>query len=189
MEIFIPEFESICQAPLPKPARIGCSSLQDVYIDKLDGKIGADYYKRASSQWQDEIRRCYDELRRYQDASEAYMNEGVDLLILARDAEQIFHKHQGISRKRLLNFVLSNCTWKDAQLTANFRKPFDLLLECVTPQTSPKSGNGYYDAGKENWLRFAREFRTLCLAPDRALKEKLEAIRHDEFGWLRRTGT
>ncbi|GGZ38459.1 hypothetical protein GCM10011273_26320 [Asticcacaulis endophyticus] len=40
----------------------------------------------------------------------------------------------------------------------------------------------------ENWLRFAREFRTLCLTPDRILKAQLEAIRRDEFGWLRRTG-
>lgn len=126
--------------------------IEAVYTDKLDGKISAEYYKRASSQWQDEMRRCHDELRRYQEASEAYMNEGVDLLILAQDAEEIFQKHEGASRKRLLNFVLSNCTWKDAQLSANFRKPFDLLLENTTSQHDPKSGDGYDDAGKENWL-------------------------------------
>jgi hypothetical protein len=31
--------------------------------------------------------------------------------------------------RHFLNSVLSNCTWKDGQLTATYRQPFDLLAE------------------------------------------------------------
>ncbi|MFT3995986.1 MAG: recombinase family protein [Asticcacaulis sp.] len=126
--------------------------IEAAYVDKLDGKVSADYYKRAMAQWQEELRRCHDDLKRYEQASEAYMDEGVNLLILAREAHTIFETQTGIARKKLLNFVLSNCKWAHGELIADFRQPFELLKERLAPQNRPEKGDGYDDAGKENWL-------------------------------------
>jgi hypothetical protein len=57
------------------------------------------------------------------------MDEGVQLLELARNAQLLFAKQEPREKYRLLNFVLSNCTWGDGEVVATFREPFDLLAE------------------------------------------------------------
>lgn len=90
--------------------------LDTVYVDKLDGKISEDHYYRISNQWKDELRRCQEDLPRFQEANHTYMDDGVSLLRLAREAHNIFESHEGATRRKLLTFVLSNCTWKGACL-------------------------------------------------------------------------
>jgi site-specific DNA recombinase len=57
------------------------------------------------------------------------MDEGVQLLELARNAQNLFAKQEPREKRRLLNFLLSNCTWEDGEVVATFRQPFDLLAE------------------------------------------------------------
>jgi hypothetical protein len=48
---------------------------------------------------------------------------------LARNAQRLFERQEPRQKRRLLNFVLSNCTWEDGEVVATFRQPFDLLAE------------------------------------------------------------
>lgn len=57
------------------------------------------------------------------------MNEGVQLLELARNAQRLFAKQEPREKRRLLNFLLSNSTWEDGEVVATFGQPFDLLAE------------------------------------------------------------
>jgi hypothetical protein len=57
------------------------------------------------------------------------MDEGTQILELARNAQQLFERQKPRQKRRLLNFVLSNCTWEDGEVVATFREPFDLLAE------------------------------------------------------------
>jgi site-specific DNA recombinase len=41
----------------------------------------------------------------------------------------LFERQEPRQKRRLLNFVLSNCTWNDGEVVATFREPFDLLAE------------------------------------------------------------
>ena len=58
---------------------------------------------------------------------ETYVDEGVKLLELARKAHVLFRKQEPRKKRRLLDFVVSNCTWKGGELGATYRQPFDLL--------------------------------------------------------------
>ena len=51
------------------------------------------------------------------------------LLALARNVQRLFAKQEPREKRRLLDFVLSNCTWEDGNVVATFRQPFDLLAE------------------------------------------------------------
>ena len=62
-------------------------------------------------------------------ADRSYMNEGVQILELARNAQRLFAKQEPREKRRLLNFLLSNCTWDDGEVVATFRQPFDLLAQ------------------------------------------------------------
>jgi site-specific DNA recombinase len=57
------------------------------------------------------------------------MEEGAQILELARNAQWLFERQEPRQKRRLLNFVLSNCTWEDGEVVATFREPFDLLAE------------------------------------------------------------
>ena len=59
----------------------------------------------------------------------SYLEEGVRILELARNAQRLFKKQKSREKRRLLNFVVSNCSWKGGELTATLRQPFDLLAE------------------------------------------------------------
>ena len=96
--------------------------LDAMYVDKLDGRVDAAFFDKMASEWRAEQARCQREIDRQQEADKSYMEEGVQILELVRNAQRLFER-------RLLNFILSNCTWEGGELIATFRQPFDLLAE------------------------------------------------------------
>jgi site-specific DNA recombinase len=76
--------------------------------------------------WREEQNRCLREIERHESAEQTYMDEGVQILELARNAQRLFKRQEPRQKRRLLDFVLSNCTWKDGEVIATFRQPFDL---------------------------------------------------------------
>jgi site-specific DNA recombinase len=90
--------------------------------------------------------------RRLQAADRSYMDEGVQLLELARDAQRLFAKQEPREIRRLLNFLLSNCTWTDGQVVATFREPFDLLAESAVIAARAAAREPAKTAKTEMWL-------------------------------------
>src|SRR5207247_2764838 len=86
-------------------------------------------------EWRAEKDRCRREIERNQTADQSYMEEGVRILELARNARKLFEKQEPREKRRLLNFVVSNCSWKGGELTAALRQPFDLLAEITAIAT------------------------------------------------------
>ncbi len=61
-----------------------------------------------SNQWREEQNRCPREIDRHRSAEQSYMDEGVQILELARNAPRLFERQEPRQKRRLLNFVLSN---------------------------------------------------------------------------------
>ncbi len=80
------------------------------------------------------------------------MDEGVQLLELARNAQRLFERQDAREKRRLLNFVLSNCTWDDGEVVAAFRQPFDLLAETTAIAALSAVDGGADSAKREIWL-------------------------------------
>jgi site-specific DNA recombinase len=103
--------------------------LDAMYVDKLDGRIDSASFDRMANEWQAEQDRCLRQIEQHQSANQTYMKEGVQLLELARNAQRLFEKQESREKRRLLDFIVSNCSWKGGELTATLRQPFDLLAE------------------------------------------------------------
>lgn len=103
-----------------------------MYVDKLDGRIDARFFDQKQAEWRDEQNRLMDSIAEHQQANESYISEGVMLLELANRASELFAKQPASEKRRLLDFVLSNCTWKGGELTPNFRQPFDMIADMAT---------------------------------------------------------
>jgi DNA invertase Pin-like site-specific DNA recombinase len=123
-----------------------------MYVDKLDGLVDGAFFERMSNQWREKQNRCLRELERLQEADRSYMDEGVHLLELARNAQRLFAKQEPREKRRLLKFLLSNCTWADGEVFATFRKPFDLLAETAVSASRVTAGEMAKKTKTEIWL-------------------------------------
>ena len=101
--------------------------IHDAYVDKLDGRIDAAFFDRMSADWRRDQERCLRDIEQHQEADQSYLDEGVQLLELARNAQRLFAKQEAKEKRRLLGFRVSNCSWKGGELTTELRQPFDLL--------------------------------------------------------------
>jgi len=123
-----------------------------MYLDKLDGRVDRGFFDRMSAEWRSEQDRCTREITWHQSAEQAYLEEGVRLLDLAHNAKRLFAKQEPEQKRRLLNFVLSNSTWRDGELTATFRQPFDLLAETTTIVAQSGNAGGANSPRHPSWL-------------------------------------
>ena len=110
------------------------------------------FYEKMSNQWREEQNRCQRKIDRHQNADKSYLDEGVQLLELVRNAQRLFERQEPRQKRRLLNFVLSNCTWEDGEVVATFRQPFDLLAETTAIAARQEAGNTANSAKSEIWL-------------------------------------
>ena len=129
-----------------------------MYIDKLDDKIDGDFFDKMAGQWREAQTRCLRDIERHLEAEQSYMDEGVRILELARNAQSLFERQPAREKRRLLNFLLSNCTWEDGEVVANFRQPFDLLAETNTAVARLKPGSGGNSSKNESKDGFLRPF-------------------------------
>ena len=126
--------------------------IRAMYVDKLDGTVDAAFYDKMSSQWREEQGRCQREIDRLQTANQSYMDEGVQILELASNAQKLFESQEPRQKRRLLNFLLSNCSWEDGEVVATFRQPFDLLAETTAIAANRKATATAFSAKTEIWL-------------------------------------
>ena len=123
-----------------------------MYVDKLDGIVDTAFYDKMSSQWREEQNRCQREIDRLQTASQSYMDEGVQILELVSNAQKLLESQEPRQKRRLLNFLLSDCSWEDGEVVATFRQPFDLLAETTAIAASRKATATAISAKTAIWL-------------------------------------
>ncbi|WP_235362823.1 hypothetical protein [Brevundimonas diminuta] len=124
-----------------------------MYEDKLDGVISDDFYRRMQIVWREERDRCLKDIERHHSADDEYIDNGIALIRLGREAHDLFERASASEKRRVLNLVLSNCSWAHGELTAKFRQPFDLLSETIAQSTLPKKGETGDLPENEKWLR------------------------------------
>ena len=123
-----------------------------MYMDKLDGRIDNDFFDRKAAEFRSEQCRVMRDIETHQNANQSYIEEGIRLLDLAQRAHVLFENQRPAEKRKLLDFVLSNCRWKGGQLEAEYRKPFDMLAVVVAAQNTGGEGPAQEVAQNENWL-------------------------------------
>ena len=126
--------------------------LDGMYVDKLDGRIDTASFDRMAATWRAEQADCRRLIEQHETANQSYMAEGVRLLELARNARRLFEKQEAREKRRLLDFLVSNCSWKDGQLTAEFRQPFDSLAATAMAAATAAAEGRPESAKNEIWL-------------------------------------
>ncbi len=126
--------------------------LSAMYIDKLDGKIDSSLYDKLAGEWREEQLRCLSDIEHHQEAQRSYMDEGVQLLKLAQSAQRLFAKQDAREKRKLLDFLVSNCSWSNSELSVTLRKPFDLIAKTAAIDNRRKAAGTAFNSLSEKWL-------------------------------------
>ena len=97
--------------------------------------------------------RCQQAVRDLEVAGRAYIDDGVRLLALAHNARKLFDAQPEFEKRRLLDFVLSNCTWGHGQIMAAYKQPFDIIAKKPISLVSIAERKTRRESRNENWLR------------------------------------
>jgi site-specific DNA recombinase len=125
--------------------------IEAMYVDKLDGRVDTVFFDRKAAEWRAEQGRLLRAIEEHQTADQTYLEEGIRLLELGCRAHELFQKQEPREKRRLLDFVLSNCTWKNGELQATFRQPFDLLIASTKAYEHKKAAGVASNGLFENW--------------------------------------
>ena len=98
-------------------------------MDKLDGQIDGAFFEEMSAEWRKEQEFCLKQIEQLRSADQSYLADGVRLLELANNARSLFDRQEPREKRRLLDFLVSNSTWKDGELHATLKQPFDMIAE------------------------------------------------------------
>ena len=79
--------------------------------------------------WQEEQANILATIEKHKDANTNYYVQGIHLLELAQKAYSLYLQQTPTQRRRLLNFLLSNCTLDAGNLDSTYKKPFDLMAK------------------------------------------------------------
>jgi hypothetical protein len=153
------------------------SKLDRGYEDFVSGRILEEFWTRKSKEWEGELQTA-DAERSYLEVPRPLTTTTAErILELAKKVENIYKSQEPAEQRRLLETVLSNCTFDRGTLSPSYRKPFDLLVR----------GNETGDWRRE-WdsSAFALRASARSHAWQRAIPPKL-ALSSDasEGGWRR----
>ena len=94
---------------------------------------------------------------RLSEADNAYIDDGIALLGFAKDARRMFAEADFSGKRNILHHLLSNCSHKDGEVSATFRKPFDIIVKSL-PRAKASEGASSAKIGQSRkWLRVGFE--------------------------------
>jgi len=113
---------------LHKQQKLLHKRLDQIYDDKLDGIIEEGLWLRKQKEYKQELAFVEKSLAQHSKANLYYIDSGVQLLELAKNAYRLYEKQSPHQQRKLLNFLLLNSSLKDGNLDYTYRKPFDWIV-------------------------------------------------------------
>ena len=103
------------------------NSLREIHLDKLDGEIDNEFYKRSTKEWRDEQSRILKRIERHQEADENYIEQGIRLLELAQNAGELSRSRSQADLKVLLDFIMPDSVLEAGTVIPTFKPPFGII--------------------------------------------------------------
>jgi site-specific DNA recombinase len=104
------------------------SKIDRGYEDFSAGKISEAFWGRKSAEWEAELQIIDGEQARLERQQVPSAVTAAKILELAKNAEILFKSQNPTEQRRLLETLLSNCTFDRGTLCPTYSSPFDLLV-------------------------------------------------------------
>src|SRR3546814_14401599 len=88
-------------------------------------------HDRMAASWREERAGCLRRMDVLNNAEDAFVDDGIALLNLARKAHSTFNLQSQNGKNTALNLLVLNSSWANGKLSVTFREPFDMLEEKI----------------------------------------------------------
>lgn len=105
--------------------------IDQMYLDKLDGKITERFWLEKSREWEDEQDQIVEQLDPIRSPTGGITTMGSNFSKLASRAYELYAKQPVEQKNRLLRVLLSNCILQNGTLQPHYKKPFDILARGI----------------------------------------------------------
>jgi hypothetical protein len=95
----------------------------------VSGRISETFWTRKSAEWEAELQTVEAERARLERTHAPAVATAEKILELAEKAEILYKSQSPTEQRRLLETVLSNCTFDRGTLSPTYASPFDLLVK------------------------------------------------------------
>ena len=112
------------------------------YEEKLDGRIDDAFFNRKRNEWEIERAQLQGEMERLAQTDARSLDTALRLFELANMAYDLYIRQEVPQQRILLDLVTSNCKLFEGQVEADYRKPFDILVELARAESETPSGSG-----------------------------------------------
>lgn len=104
------------------------NKINKTYEDKLEGQIDTDFWSLQNERLNKELIQVESQIASLRTANAAYVDKGVQLMELARQAPTLFKTMTDDEKRELVNLVLSNPRIENGSLRYDFKKPFNMFV-------------------------------------------------------------
>ena len=124
------EFHTTQLDKLSKEQKNLTKMMDNLYIDKLKGRITESEYDRFYQSFRDQITDINIKLEQLQTAEDNYYITAKYLLELSNRAYDLFVSSEVEEKRMLIKLVLQNLAITGENIVWEAHKPFDLILKC-----------------------------------------------------------
>ncbi len=118
------EYHNNLASQLEQQIKVIQRRIDQAYLDKLDGKISEDFWQERTRKWSSEKDDLYIKLLALQKADLHYLENASLAIELSNKASSMFKGQSSEQKKRLLNLLIGNCTYKDEKIDAELKPIF-----------------------------------------------------------------
>lgn len=122
------DYEETSMEEIQKQIKRLQSRLDNLYTDKLDGRITQEFWQAKHNQWHDEKDRLIEKLKVISNTSRTF-DEGSNLLEnFCKHAQDEFLRANGKKKRTILKMLGSNFVYKDKEVSVELTSVFNYLL-------------------------------------------------------------
>jgi len=103
--------------------------IENAYTDKLDGVISYEQWKRNNVKWQIEKDKLYLQLNEMKELDKQFYEKSDLLLGFTENVHEYFSKGSANQKRRILEIIAEEITYKDKELNIKLRPIFQTIVE------------------------------------------------------------
>jgi DNA invertase Pin-like site-specific DNA recombinase len=121
------------------------SQIETMYLDRLDGRITAEFFDAKSKQWRDQQKEVEMRMKQLETTALRTATEAVEIMRSLSDAGRTFGDQAPQKQRTLTSAVMQRATWKAGKFEMTLKEPYQVLAHSNSVSQSrerEKAGSG-----------------------------------------------
>jgi len=114
--------------------------IDQMYLDKLDGEVEEAFYIKHMKEWREDQKRLQRQIEAHQEADENYIEQGIKLIEIARNAYEFYQSKDQPIRAELIRFIFPNSNLRGGKVVPVFKPPFYIIWKLAQEARNYKPG-------------------------------------------------